>query len=237
MSACDSPQSPAQFLSAEPFPHMVVDRLLSPELLSRAAEEFDEIPSQDWVQYDSPDEHGKRTFNRLTEMPVACREAFDWILSPEAVEWLGRLTGLEGLHADPTLYGGGLQVTEAGGFLGLHLDNERHPQTGFARRLNLVVYCTPGWRDEWGGELELWSRDRSRPVVKIVPRFGRAALFETSNHSYHGQPQPLRCPANVTRKSLCVFYWSPPRARARFVSVAGEMFDARIEAARIARSA
>ncbi len=225
------------FLNAQPFPHLTLEGLFTSHLLRRASAEFDRLPADTpWVRYDSPDERGKRTFNRLDWMPPACREILDWLLSSEAVRMVESLTGMEGLQADPTLYGGGLHVTEPGGFLGLHLDNERHPQTGLARRLNLILYLTENWQPEWGGELELWDRARTAPIAKIWPAFGRTAIFETFAHSFHGQTKPLACPPGVARKSIAVYYWSEPRARARFLAPAGVEVDPAAEAWRRERS-
>ena len=146
------------------------------------------------------------------------------------------LSGIDGLEPDPTLYGGGLHQTEPGGFLGIHVDNETHPKTGFARRLNLILYCTDGWRKEWGGELEFWDRTRSRAVVCIPPLFNRAVLFETGNRSYHGHTMPLAYPEGIFRKSIAAYYWSPSRPRARFFGSRNEAFDEYREAERLARS-
>lgn len=129
-----------------------------------------------------------------------------------------------------------MHVTERGGFLGVHLDNERHPQTGLARRLNLIVYCNEGWQEEWGGHFELWDRACTRPVKAIAPLWNRAVLFETSAHSFHGHSEPLNCPADVRRKSVAVYYWSEARARARFFARADDAHDAAKEAARLTRS-
>lgn len=206
-----------EFLDARPFPHAMLDGLFDADLLRRAAAEFDEPSADLWVRYDGPAEKLKRTFNRLDMMPLACRQIFDWLLSPEAVRMMEELSGLPDLEPDPSLYGGGLHVTEPGGFLGVHLDNERHPDTGLARRLNLIVYLTEGWRPEWGGELELHGAAADCEPKRIAPLFGRAVVFETSNRSYHGHPAPLRCPPGIVRKSIAVFYWSEPRRRAQFV--------------------
>ncbi|MGH7139460.1 MAG: 2OG-Fe(II) oxygenase, partial [Pirellulales bacterium] len=152
-----------QFLSAEPFPHLVIDNFAPEATLRAVAAAFEEVPDEAWVRYDDLDECGKRACNRWEAIPVVCRGLLSVVSSPMAATICQWLTGIDGLVSDPTLYGGGLHETAPGGFLGVHLDNERHPTTGLARRLNLIVYCTDwsaagGWRDEWGGQFELWDR-------------------------------------------------------------------------------
>lgn len=225
-----------EFMSAEPFPYLVLDGFAPEHALLAVSVAFDSVLPDAWVRYDGLDERGKAACNRVEAMPHACRDFIAALCSHTAAKICEWVTGMDGLKPDHTLYGGGLHVTERGGFLGVHLDNERHPQTGFARRLNLIVYCTEGWQGEWGGHLELWDRACTRPVKKIAPLWNRAVLFETSAHSFHGHSEPLRCPAEVRRKSVAVYYWSEPRARARFFARADEPHDAAKEAARIARS-
>lgn len=222
------------FQTAEPFPHVVIDNFLPADRLLNAAADFDRVPAEAWHRYDGPDERGKRACNRWQDIPATSFGILSWLTGAGTAERLEMLTGIDGLKFDPTLYGGGLHVTEPGGFLGVHLDNERHPATGLVRRLNLIVYCTPEWQAEWGGELELWDRGLTRPVVSIVPQFGRAVIFETGPHSYHGHTRPVVGP--VARKSLATYYWTEPRARARFVRTAVEEFDAKREEARRQRS-
>ena len=229
------------FAAADPFPHLVLDNFAPEATLRAVAAGIDEVPDEAWVRYDDLDERGKRACNKLEAMPAACRDFLSLLTSPAAATICQWLTGIDGLVPDPALYGGGLHVTKPGGFLGVHLDNERHPATGLARRLNLIVYCTDwsavgGWQDDWGGHLELWDRACSRVVKRIAPLFNRAVLFETSQYSFHGHTQPLNCPAGASRKSLAVYYWSPFRACARFFAKQNETPDAASEAARLARS-
>jgi len=33
-------------------------------------------------------------------------------------------------------------------------------------------------------------------------------IFDTSNCSYHGHPQPLKCPPNRSRKSIALYYYT-----------------------------
>ena len=62
-----------------------------------------------------------------------------------------------------------------------------------------------------GGGLEFWSHDEenNRPLekVKVVePVFNRAVLFDTTQNSWHGFPQPITFPEGKMRKSFAVYY-------------------------------
>ena len=44
--------------------------------------------------------------------------------------------------------------------------------------------------------------------------FNRAVLFDTTQSSWHGLPDAIRCPPGVIRKSLAVYYLTEPRPEA-----------------------
>ncbi len=74
----------------------------------------------------------------------------------------------------------------------------------------------PDWNLRWGGGLELWSHntETNRPkekIVKIDNIFNRAVLFDTTQNSWHGFPDPLTCPEGKYRKSLAVYYLTDPQ--------------------------
>jgi hypothetical protein len=48
-------------------------------------------------------------------------------------------------------------------------------------------------------------------VKKISPKFNTLALFSTNHISYHGHPDPLNCPEEMSRKSLALYYYSNGR--------------------------
>jgi hypothetical protein len=47
-----------------------------------------------------------------------------------------------------------------------------------------------------------------RCVRKILPTFNRAVVFDTNADAFHGHPEPMTCPAHVTRKSLALYYFT-----------------------------
>jgi hypothetical protein len=47
-----------------------------------------------------------------------------------------------------------------------------------------------------------------RCVSSIEPRGNRVVIFNTESDSFHGHPDPLRCPAGEARKSLALYYFT-----------------------------
>jgi hypothetical protein len=68
-------------------------------------------------------------------------------------------------------------------------------------------------------------------VREVAPLFNRAVLFDTSQNSWHGLPEPLRCPLGVTRNSLAVYYLlgvsesHDKRGKALFAPYKDQIFD------------
>ena len=98
-----------------------------------------------------------------------------------------------------------------GGKLNIHLDYNINPKLNLQRKLNLIVYLTEDWDTSWGGGLELWSHDEEKNLplnreVVVDNIFNRAILFDTTQNSWHGLPQPIMCPEGVYRKSIAVYY-------------------------------
>ena len=211
-----------------PFPYSIYDNAFDAQTVAQASAEFPAPEWPDWFRYNSPLEN-KFAYNTPAGMGPACRSLLSELL---------RLRS--DLIPDESLHGGGLHAMGRGGKLDMHLDCDRHPHTGWLRRVNAILYVNPDWQEEWGGELEFWSADMSRCEVKIAPVFNRLVLFDTNSISYHGVPEPLRCPEGVMRKSLAVYYWSEQpgesqRPRARFVARPNDSKDPALEALREAR--
>jgi hypothetical protein len=130
------------------------------------------------------------------------------LLSATFVEFLEKISGIEGLIVDPAHNGCGLHSTGPGGRLMIHTDVNRHPHSRqrLHQVLNLIVYLNEDWEESYEGQLELWTADR-RPCKTILPIANRAVLFETSTRSFHGHPEPLACPEGRRRNSLAVYYY------------------------------
>jgi hypothetical protein len=50
-------------------------------------------------------------------------------------------------------------------------------------------------------------------VKKFLPVFNRMVIFNTTDLSYHGHPDPLNCPEDRSRRSLALFYYTIGRPK------------------------
>jgi Rps23 Pro-64 3,4-dihydroxylase Tpa1-like proline 4-hydroxylase len=198
------------YTSAEPFPHVVIDDFLPADVLRRVADNFPQAGDINWHKFTNP-----RSIKIAAEDETLIEENARWLLyqlnSATFMKFLESLTGIEGLIPDPYFTGGGLHQIEPGGFLKIHADFNRHPKLKLDRRLNLLLYLNENWKEEYGGHLELWNKEMTHCVHRILPIFNRCVIFNTTDFAYHGHPEPLTCPAGMTRKSLALYYYSNGR--------------------------
>ena len=118
------------------------------------------------------------------------------------------------LYSDIGLNGGGWHIHKKGGKLNQHLDYSLHPKLGLERKLNIIIYLNSNWKKEWKGNLGFWSNESNKEpgnlVREIEPKFNRAILFDTTQNSWHGLPEPVNCPKGEYRKSLAIYYLCKP---------------------------
>ncbi|MET0626303.1 MAG: 2OG-Fe(II) oxygenase [Pyrinomonadaceae bacterium] len=198
------------YATAEPFPHVVIDDFLPAETLRAVAGSFPKPEEVDWHVFDNPRQK-KLAFDDERRMDAGALWLLYQLNSGRFMEFLERLTGIEGLIPDPYFVGGGLHQIERGGFLKIHADFNRHPKFGLDRRLNLLLFLNENWEEEYGGHLELWDAGVTRCVRRILPTFNRCVIFNTTDSAFHGHPEPLACPRGTTRKSLALYYYSNGR--------------------------
>lgn len=200
------------YAEAQPFPHVVIDGFLKPDLADFLCDRFPSMEEMPTVfnepmsykgQLSDVNRH-KPEFSGVVEALQS--RAFRRILS--------EICGIADLIDDPALAGGGLHQSPTSGFLDIHADANYHPfDKTLHRRLNLLIYLNRDWQDAYGGQLELWS-DRGKKPGKceksVVPAFNRAVLFSTTRTSWHGVA-PIACPDGVARRSLAFYYYTHGR--------------------------
>ena len=191
----DLARSAPAYRAAQPFPHVVLEDVLTPEAFAAAAADFPPIGDPFWKGYLHVNETKYGNTEPDTWAPSIQAVARE-LCSAEFIAYLEALTGIEGLVPDWTMDGGGLHQTLRGGHLNVHTDfSTHHVHENWSRRVNILLYLNREWRPEWGGELELWDVDMTRAQAKVAPLANRMLIFTTSSESYHGHPDPLDVPA------------------------------------------
>ena len=201
------------YRSNEPYPHIVIDNFLDKVKLDSVTKKIDQIEIFENNKRFDPNQKRKLKSDNELEMPNEVINLIRYFNSQIFLSNLQTLTGIkEKLLSDPYLWGGGIHRIKRGGFLKIHSDTNFHPDFNLDRRLNLLLYLNKNWSNEYGGDLELWDKQMKNCVKKIAPIFNRAVIFSTDDTSYHGHPDPLKCPEDVVRQSLALYYYSHGRS-------------------------
>lgn len=191
-----------------PFPHVVIDDFLPIETVYELNRGFPASVLPSDINYDAP----LATRKKRQIFPYECSETilnfFYEMNGARVLTFLEELTGIQGLIADPYFLGGGLHETSRGGSLAVHSDFRVHKKLNVLRRLNVLIYLNDNWDDTFGGNLELWDRACTKKIVSIAPTINRCVIFTTDDSSFHGHPQPVCCPDEITRKSVALYYYT-----------------------------
>jgi len=197
------------YTHAEPFQHIVIDNFFPENVLDAVLDEFPDPDHEYWGRFES-NVQTKLISKEAWNIPSKPTELLAELNSSAFMHFLQTLTGIDGLIPDPHLSGGGLHQIESGGFLKVHADFCWHPVLKLDRRINVLVYLNKDWKKEYGGELQLWDSELKKSK-KVLPLFNRMVVFNTTDFSLHGHPDPLTCPPERSRKSMALYYYSNGR--------------------------
>lgn len=197
---------------AKPFDHWIADQFIDAEKVRELNAEWPASDDERWCKEQASNTY-KNALQFPRRLPDAAQALAARLFEPDVCAFLSTLINVE-LQPDPWFVdgplmprvGGGLHEIGPGGFLKIHVDFNRHP-AGLERAANLLLYLNETWEPEWGGALELHGEGN---VASIMPLGGRAVFFPTHERSWHGHPDPLKCPADRSRRSLAVYYYTVP---------------------------
>ena len=209
----------SQYSAQIPYPHIELDNFFSEEFLSSVINEFPDLSKIKGSENYKNLNEIKFAYNDYNKFPKNIKFFFDFLNSSYFLKFLQNLTSIkEKLIADKDLNGGGLHEIKSGGLLKVHTDFNRHPSKELDRRVNVLIYLNKNWKKEYNGCLELWDKDMKFCKKKILPNFNKMVIFSTTDFSNHGHPEPLKCPQNVSRKSLALYYFSKGRPKEEILS-------------------
>ncbi|MFT5530148.1 MAG: hypothetical protein ACI91O_000156 [Candidatus Poriferisodalaceae bacterium] len=197
-----------EFVSNDPFPHVVIDNFLPEWVIDRVIDETKARREGDWENYEDRQQKHRFISEAHGTMGPFSQHLLSEFNSAAACTFIEELTGIKGIVPDPYLQGGGLHSMKSGGTLKVHVDFNRQKRIDLARRVNLLVYLNRDWQPEWNGDLELWNGDMSQAVKKIAPVANRCVVFATSTTSFHGVPKILACPPDRSRDVIGLYYYT-----------------------------
>lgn len=194
---------------AKPFPHFCIDGFLEESFAEECMAAF---PSFDEAgklgrSFATVNERNKVQITDSSKFPPPILRLHEALASQEWLDLLSYVMDIPNLLADPQLVGGGIHETGPRGHLDVHVDFNYLEDRQLHRRINILVYFNKDWKEEWGGNIELWDKDVKVCHHSFMPIFNRCVVFETSEISYHGVTA-VRCPEGVSRKSFAAYYYT-----------------------------
>lgn len=197
-----------KFNNGEPFEHIILPNFLNETIVNKISNEYP-IDLNIYHKYNNPLEI-KYAYDDISNMSENLQNVFYALCSDKLVNVLKKITRKEIIEYDPTCHGGGLHLHPNNGRLHMHLDYEKHPLLENRQRyLNIILYLSKDYKEEWGGQTELWNSDMSKCIVKSPVQFNTALIFKTTEKSWHGMPEPIKCPEDIYRKTLAYYYLIP----------------------------
>tara|TARA_B110000971_G_C19934674_1_gene465753 strand:+ start:55 stop:867 length:813 start_codon:yes stop_codon:yes gene_type:complete len=202
-----------KFKNNLPFSYISFENFFNLNVLESVLENFPDLQKKRQVSKFATDtDKNKFATNIDFTYPEIINNFLNDLNSYEFLSFLQKLTGIkEALIPDPYYFGGGLHEIRKNGFLKVHADFNYHPKLKLDRRINILIYLNKNWKQEYGGDLELWDKKMTKCERKISPVFNKIVIFNTNDYTYHGHPEALNCPENVSRKSIALYYYSNGR--------------------------
>ena len=194
----------------DPFPHFFIDDCFEVKFLDKIISSFPSIDSDQWdVSNDEDIEIKMRSkWESEFDIPENIVDVVRILNSSYILKALSEVLDIEKLIPDPYFTGGGLNATVSGGLLDVHVDGNYHDATGLNRRVNVILYLNPNWKDDWGGEFGLYDNTGEKLLKKIAPLNNRLMVFDTNDYSFHGLPDPLNFPPGEVRRSIILYYYT-----------------------------
>ena len=132
----------------------------------------------------------QKTEIRKSDSHGIISELLEMMLSENLVRELRNLFDVESLSSDITFDGGGLTITEIGGYLRYHADFPYSNQAQKYRVINCLLYLASP--DIVGGELHLIDPSTKTVEGIVNPVWGRLLAFPTTRYTPHGFPKVKR---------------------------------------------
>lgn len=195
-----------QYQSAKPFPHIVLDNIFGDQELLAVLTAW---PYKH--DTDTNDAYERLKSSTVLESGMG-KPIADFIKinfqSQGFILFLEKLTGISGLVFDVHHFG--LHETYPGGSLMPHLDYNQSRISGLQLRINVILFLNDDWDLKYNGALMLYAGKPPAVSVGIAPMFNRLVIFQNDNTTWHGHPEPLKCPAGRSRKSIALNYFTIP---------------------------
>ncbi|AWI25069.1 hypothetical protein HYN49_03710 [Flavobacterium pallidum] len=171
-----------QYLSAQPFPHLLIDNFCDEEKLLKA---YSNVPELNNKSRDYAFANNKFEKSNYREICPEFMELYNDLSSERFNRILAFITAKK-TFVDPKNFGGGLHQGKKNSFLDMHLDFNYHPlNKNWYRELNLLLYLNKDWKPEYKGQLKIKDLRTNDEAELDVP-FNRLIIQQCAPYTLHG---------------------------------------------------
>ncbi len=234
-----------------PFPHVVIDDAIDPQLAYLVRDEILTLPLNMFDRLNNYFEQ-KYLLRVKTGLPHGLSALFAFLESDEFVAYLSKLSGFN-LKANKDRHFHGVHIFDNNDYLDVHCDAARY--AGANKTVTVGLYLSKNWQE--GAELEIWEGESCKNFVErlpsmpkltklrstIFPKFNRMVIFVNNEVAWHGVSKPQGTnPDDARRVFVTASYLCydgndiDGRAKALFVKRPGDPEDAEKDAIRIKRA-
>ncbi|CAN5661257.1 hypothetical protein BH09MYX1_BH09MYX1_40810 [soil metagenome] len=220
-----------RYRDARPYPHAVLDGFLG-EVEARALSDAFPAPTHaGWMRRDYAEQSarlGQLQRTGFEGVDPRVRHFLAELSGMAFLDFLGALTGMDGLIADPHFRGAGPALTLPSGHLAVHADFNRDRVRHLERGVTVIYYLGKDWEPAWGGALELWDAACTHCEASYLPLLDRLVVMAHGDAFWHGHPAPLACPDGHFRASIAAYYYTATAAADEEADAHGALWARRL---------
>lgn len=168
--------------SKEAIGYFYLDNLLPDDIALKIYKNFPESSQMVLKKSIREDKYVAAQMNRYNPILEEIIYAFQ---DKKIVDLVAEICNIKEAIPDDNLYAGGISMMGKNQFLNPHLDNSHDKDRECWRVLNLLYYVTPNWKEEYGGNLELWPNGLKQSQITLHSKFNRLIVMATHNNSLH----------------------------------------------------
>lgn len=192
------PRLISQWRDTAPINHFVIDDVLPNDWAQQIRAAF---PRVDDMTLRSSLRERKLVTAQMDKHAPLLEESVYAFQTEGVLARVAKITELAALEPDERLYAGGISLMARGHFLNPHIDNSHDMNRSRYRVLNLLYYVSPDWREQNGGNLELWPGGPTGQPLTLLSKFNRLVVMVTHQYSWHSvspiaSDQPRCCVSN-----------------------------------------
>jgi hypothetical protein len=189
-----------KYLSAKPFPHLVIKDVCENDKLEALYEAIPELEKRSRDYMFAGNKFEKSHYFELGDL---FKELYEDLRSDKMNRFLSYLSGKK-TFVDRDNHGGGLHQGKKNSFLDMHLDYNYHPlHENWWREMNLLLYLNKDWKTDYGGHLKI--RDlRTDETAELEVDFNTLIIQQCGDYTLHGY-DPTNFPEGSYRTSIATY--------------------------------